>query len=277
MSEQSENQSESQGEKEMGKKFQKERPKLPRHAILHRLRAHIEHNHRFGIFRTSVRFFGPACVSLANIPKLWMVQIEACCNKSLPIYIWPDKSLSPGFLKLLPIALHNYLYRTWYVNFRAELLLARTGSLFDFQSGWLTGWSHGLAGPEGRQSGSSSLFFFPPVFSPVFSPFFFSFCALVASLLFSSFCFLFFFPSSSVFFPLFSSLSHSFFSLLLLSSFLSARMRTTRAWWAQDDKATEEKQYARRLSNASYLRCTPSGSRRESQHTRMRLLPSSHR
>ena len=125
MSEQSENHGESQSEKEMGKQLQKKEPKLPRHAILHRLRAHIERNHRFNIFRHSVRFFGPACVSLASIRKLWMVQIDACLNKSLPIYIWPDKSLSHGFLQLLPIVMHNYLYRTWYVGFGAERPLAR--------------------------------------------------------------------------------------------------------------------------------------------------------
>ncbi len=135
-------QGENQGEKEMGKQLQKARPKLPRHAILHRLRTHIEHNHRFGIFRTSVQFFGPALVSLARISQLWMIQIQACCNKSLPIYIWPDTSLSRDFLKLLPLALHNYLYRTWYVDFRVEPPMARREQLcpFDFCRGWLTRW-----------------------------------------------------------------------------------------------------------------------------------------
>ena len=143
MSEQSENHGESQGEKEMGKQLQKKEPKLPHHAILHCLRAHIERNHRDNIFRHPVRFFGPASVSLASIPKLWMVQIEACCNRSLPIYIWPDKSLSRGSWPLLPIVLHNYLYRTWYVDFRAKTAVGqeRVPPPFDFQSGWLTRWA----------------------------------------------------------------------------------------------------------------------------------------
>ncbi|KAG7284649.1 hypothetical protein NEMBOFW57_009257 [Staphylotrichum longicolle] len=88
---QGESQSEKDGEVG-GTQLQKKDSKLPRHAILQRLRAHIERCHRDNLFR-HLRFFGPPC--------------------SLPIYIWPDRSLSYGFLQLLPIALHNYLYRTW--------------------------------------------------------------------------------------------------------------------------------------------------------------------
>lgn len=64
---QGESQSEKDGEVG-GTQLQKKDPKLPRHAILQRLRAHIERCHRDNLFRHSVRFFGPPCVSLASIP-----------------------------------------------------------------------------------------------------------------------------------------------------------------------------------------------------------------
>jgi hypothetical protein len=92
--------------------------KLPLHGILHYLRGQIEWQHRCNIFQYSVRPRGPPSLSLETIPKMNMLHMESCCNKSAPIYIFHGQNTRfPGgreAWQLLLAVLHNYLYRTWY-------------------------------------------------------------------------------------------------------------------------------------------------------------------
>lgn len=88
-------------------------PKLPVHAILHEIRGVIEWRHRAELWKQSVRGFEPPRLSLSSVPTMRMLAMESCCNKTVPLYLWPDNSTSRDDYQLLLVALHNYLYRTW--------------------------------------------------------------------------------------------------------------------------------------------------------------------
>ncbi|KAK4044122.1 hypothetical protein C8A01DRAFT_12426 [Parachaetomium inaequale] len=96
-------------------------PKLPCHGILHYLRGKIENRHRDYLFRQAVRWHGPPCLGLEDIPGMRIGEIESCCNKTAPIYILPGDSTSLWDWRLLLVVLHNYLYRTWFRPYRSEI------------------------------------------------------------------------------------------------------------------------------------------------------------
>ncbi|KAH6839641.1 hypothetical protein B0I37DRAFT_394125 [Chaetomium sp. MPI-CAGE-AT-0009] len=98
-----------------------ERSRVPRHQLHHILRSQIEWDHRDKIVRDSVRCQGPPFVSLDNIAGMRMSAIESCCNKSAPIYILPNNSLSVQHWQLLFVVLHNYLYNIWFQPYRSGI------------------------------------------------------------------------------------------------------------------------------------------------------------
>jgi hypothetical protein len=91
------------------------------HGILHYLRGYIEEGHRSLIMRQAVRGPGPPLLNLENISQMKIGDIESCCNKSAPIYILPHASLSRWDWQVLRIALHNYLYHTWFRPYGSEI------------------------------------------------------------------------------------------------------------------------------------------------------------
>ncbi len=88
-------------------------PKMPLHAILHKIRGVIERRHRTDLWKQSVRGFEAPRLSLSSVPTMKMHVMESCCNKAVPLYLWPGNSTSRDDHQLLLVALHNYLYRTW--------------------------------------------------------------------------------------------------------------------------------------------------------------------
>lgn len=79
-----------------------------------------------------------------------MHEMEHCCNKSVPIYIMPDDSVSRGARQLLPVVLYNYLYRTWYVS---DLVRTADGACKWLLTGLLT---KGFGRTGARSTGASS-------------------------------------------------------------------------------------------------------------------------
>ncbi|KAF5665234.1 hypothetical protein FCIRC_10591 [Fusarium circinatum] len=104
----------------------KERAPLARHEILSEMRGQMETYHRRDLYMESVtRILQPcplptdACSASdqTKVKDISPRHLEACCNKTVPIYIVPG---AKGCL-LLHCALHNWLYKKWYRPYRNDI------------------------------------------------------------------------------------------------------------------------------------------------------------
>ncbi|KAM0354964.1 hypothetical protein ACHAPU_000806 [Fusarium lateritium] len=100
---------------------------LPKDIIGPLAREHIEQDHRIKLWNMSVAESLQPCTLLdSSCSKTYHHEIEGmgddhvrdCCNKTIPIYILPSALESTS---LLPMALHNWLYRKWFKPFRSDL------------------------------------------------------------------------------------------------------------------------------------------------------------
>ncbi|KAF5989377.1 hypothetical protein FBULB1_1000 [Fusarium bulbicola] len=106
--------------------FIQERPPLARHEILSEMRGQMETYYRRDLYMESVTRIRQPCplptdaCSASDQTKVKDISprhLEACCNKTVPIYIVPGaKSCS-----LLHCALHNWLYKKWYLRYRNDI------------------------------------------------------------------------------------------------------------------------------------------------------------
>ncbi|KAF5611638.1 uncharacterized protein FSUBG_2075 [Fusarium subglutinans] len=112
----------------------KKRGPLLQDDILIEARGQMEANHRAGIYERSVfRPFTPCpyppntCpgCNFKDIEDLSVYQAEDCCNKSVPIYIFPRQTpIFPGQTRMhffLCKVLQNWLYHKWYRLYQSDI------------------------------------------------------------------------------------------------------------------------------------------------------------